>query len=353
MKKGMTWFFMLTKRQLKKKALYVVLALLAASCFFIKHVADNFSVTMEIGVVNEDDGNVSEMVEKNLYSHRGMISFKRFDSYDELEKAVRTGDVIGGYVIKKNFSENILNGNTDEIIQALSTPGNIAAPAANEIFFSFVMKEISYEELVKDTKNTGLFSEFSDEEIREELRKYYDVNLSDGSTFSIDYNNDMSEYEGKSISIDTYDYISPIIEGIIGLMIFIGGMCGTMNYYDDRKNGSMSLLKNTSKQLTAIMEIAIPVVIITIAGIFILMGTGMENNICEACIKYMIYGIIVILYCFLQKTIIRKKETYVSLVPAFILFSIIFCPVFVNISSMSPDLAALGKVLPLYWLYVL
>ena len=27
--------------------------------------------------------------------------------------------------------------------------------------------------------------------------------------------------------------------------------------------------------------------------------------------------------------------------------------VFVNISSMSPNLAVLGKVLPLYWLYVL
>lgn len=353
MKKGSIWFKMLAKRQLKKKSIYFVMAVLVISCFCVKYAADNFEVAIEIGVVNEDNGNISEMIEKNLYEHRGMIVFKKFTTYEELAKNVRAGNIMGGYVLKQDFSSNILAGNRDGIIEVLSTPNSIVTSAANEIFFSFVMKEISYEELVKDTINTELFHGFSEQEFREDLRKYYDVNLSDGSTFSVDYNKDLSEYDGKTVSIDTYDYISPIVTGLVGLMVFISGMCGTINYYDDRKNGSLALLTMKKKQMVAVMEIAIPVFITTITGVIILLVTDMETGIWQLNKKYLLYSAIVIAYCYLQKTLIRKKEIYVSLIPAFILLSIILCPVFLNISAIAPGIACFGKWLPLYWLYIL
>lgn len=344
---------MILKRQMKKVSLYVILFMLALACIMIKYAADNFTVTIEIGVVNRDTGHVSEMIEKNLYSHKGLIKFKEFLSYEELEKGVQSGKIQGGYVLKEDFSRKLLKGENNDIIQALSTPNSIISSIANEIFFTFVMKEISYEELVKDTEETGLFKKLTDSEIRASLRKYYDVNLSDGSTFSVDYDENVEGFEGKSVNIDTYDYISPIITGIVGLMIFVGGMCGAVNYYDDREKNSLLLLKPLERQAVSIMEISVPVVIITITGVIILTLLEMERNPLEAAGRYILYGIIVVAYCYVLKTIVRKKDIYVSLIPLFILLSVILCPVFVNLASITPKIGVIGKVLPLYWLYML
>lgn len=353
MRKCIIWFLMLFKRQLKKISVYAILIIMIMACFAIKYAADNFKVVIEIGVVNEDTGNVSKMIEKGLYAYKGLISFRKFASCEELERNVMSGSIIGGYVLKENFSEKLLEGETGEIIQALSTPNSLAASMANEIFFSFVMKEISYEELVKDTEDTGLFKRLTEEEIRSELRKYYDINLSDGSTFSLNYEGYQENYEGTAVNIDTYDYISPIITGIVGLMIFIGGMCGIMNWYDDMKKGSMSMLRPAYRQAAALAEAAIPVIIITAVGAVISGFLGLEESFPGVIGKYILYDFIVIIYFYILKTIIKKKAVYVSMIPVLILMSVIFCPVFINVASIAPGLGEVGRFLPLYWLYIL
>lgn len=169
MKKAVTWLVILFKRQLKKVSLYVILAILVFACVSIRYVALNFSVTIEIGVVNQDKGNVSAMVEKGLYSHDGLVTFVRYNSRAELIEGVQSGSVYGGYVIKPEFSKKLLEGDSENIIEAFSTPNSLISGISNEMFFSFVMKELSYEELVKDTLDTGLFKTLSEEEIRREL----------------------------------------------------------------------------------------------------------------------------------------------------------------------------------------
>ncbi len=351
MKKAVTWLVILFKRQLKKVSLYVILAILVFACVSIRYVALNFSVTIEIGVVNQDKGNVSAMVEKGLYSHDGLVTFVRYNSRAELIEGVQSGSVYGGYVIKPEFSKKLLEGDSENIIEAFSTPNSLISGISNEMFFSFVMKELSYEELVKDTLDTGLFKTLSEEEIRRELREYYELNLANGSTFSLSYENTPKDFEGKFTSIDVLDYISPVITGLTGLLIFIGGLCGSLSYYDDKKNGSLALLKPVFRQLVAVIETAAPVLIITLAGIVILIITGMETSVGAAAGKYIGYDLIVIAYCYLLKTIIPRKEIFVSLIPVLSLMSVFFCPIFTNIAAVSPVLAGIGKTVPLYWLY--
>lgn len=347
MKRSLIWLLILGKRQLKKISLYVILAVLTVTCISIKYVADNLTVSIKIGILNNDGGNVSTQIEKGLYGNDGIIRFIKYTSYDQLKAHIESGELMGGYVLKENFAERLISGETNQVIEALSTPNSLVSSMTNEIFFSFAMKELSYETLVRDTMDTELFSKLSETEIRDGLREYYDVNLSDGSTFSVDYQNGELEFDGKSFTIDTYDYISPIIIGVIGLMIFIGGLCGNISYYDDRKKGSLTLLKPFHREMVALWQICIPVLVITVVGIIILELTGMGEN----WIKYVPYGLLVILYSFVLKSIIRKKEIFVSMIHIFILLSIIFCPVFVNIETILPELAVIGKALPLYWLY--
>ncbi len=353
MKKMLIWFIMLFKRQMKKLSIYIILLIMAVVSILLKYVADNFTVSIEVGIVNEDNGDMAKAIEHEMLSKKSIISFKVFQDKEELLKAVKSSEVMGGYILNTGFSEKLLSGDTIEAIEVLATPTNIITKITNEVVFSMIMKELSYETLVSDTVDTELFEDLSMDEIRSELRQYYELNLSNGSTFAINYNKENDEMQDRVINIDTYDYISPIIVGLLGLLIFVAGLCGTISYYDDRDTGALCLLKESNKQLVSIIQIAIPVMISSIFTWGLLYGLDLESNGMDLMRKLLIYSIIAILYCFVLKGIIKNRYTYISLIPIFILLCLIFCPVFINISSLAPNSIYISKLLPLYYLYLL
>ena len=349
MKKIMIWFVKLTKRQLKKPSFYIIILLMSVTSLGMKYIADNYSVSVKIGIVNEDDGGVAEQIEKSLYSTKGMVVFEKYDNAQELRRAVENKSLLGGYVIKKDFSKYVIEGKYDKIIETYMTPDSIVSGMANEVFFSYVMEEISYEELVRDTADTGYFPSVSNEEMRIELRKYFDENISNGNTFDVKYENAVEEKEYQNIDVDIYDYMTPVIGKLVAVLVFAAGLCGTVNYYDDRESGAFSLFKTSTRQIISLVEIAIPVVLISVAGIVILVAAHLETLNPALILKYLKYDLIVIVYCYILKSIIHKKEVYVGMVPALLLMSLVFCPVFVNIGSFAKGIEFVGRLLPLYY----
>lgn len=353
MKKGFVWFFILCKRQLKKDSFYVVLLIMIIGCVSIKYIADNFTVNISIGFYTEDDGTVANNIKENLLSHNGLITFISYNDRSSLLNDVRSGKIMGGYVLNSELSTHILEGKNDELIDTYFSPNSLILGISNEIFFSFVMKEISYEALVNDTLDTGYFDYLSIDKIRDELRTYYDVNLSNGKTFGVDYNKDDSSFAGADVTNYIYDYISPVIVGLVGLMIFIGGLCGALSYYDDKRHGSLVLLRPASKQLVAIFEIFVPVFLLSFSGYILLYLLDMFDTDAFSLFKYFTYPLIVTGYCFILKGVIRKKSVYIGFIPILVLLSLIFCPVFINLNSILPSLSWLGNFLPLSWLYLI
>ncbi len=351
--KMLMWLRMLLKRQMKKVSIYIILVIMATVSFLLKYVADNFSVSIEIGIVNADSGEMAKAIEQEMRYKESIIGFRMFEDKEELLQAVRSGEVMGGYIFNAGFSEKLLSGDIIEAVEVLATPTNIIAKITNEVVFSIIMKELSYETLVSDTVDTSLFEKFTLDEIREELRQYYELNLSNGSTFSIKYNKESDELQDKVVNIDTYDYISPIIVGILGLLIFVAGLCGTISYYDDRDTGALCLLKENNKQLISVIQIAIPVIISSVISWGLLYGLSLEADGIYLARKLLVYSFIVILYCFALKTVVKNKHTYIGLIPIFILLCLIFCPIFINISSLVPNTVYISKLLPVYYLYLI
>lgn len=353
MKKCMMWLFMLFKRQMKKISLYVILLVMVIICVMVKYVADNFLVTIKIGVCNNDNTDTTKRLEESLYNHKGLIVFEKYDTEKKLKEDVQKGVAMGGYVISKDFSERLISDDNDNVVKEISTPNSFVISLSKELFFSYMMREISYEKLVEDTISTGLFDEVPENKLREKLKAYFEENLSNGSTFHVDYDRGADEFESGSFKIDTFDYISPIIEGIVGLMVFIGGLCGTINYFDDRDKGSLILLRRFQKFMVKFIEILIPILIVSAVGIAILFMTGMSTDIGETLMRYVIYAFIVLVYCMILEGVMKKKIVFVSFIPVLVLMSLVFCPVFVNIESFAGKVSEIGKLLPLYWCYVI
>lgn len=357
MKQGMVWLLMLLKRQLKKVSLYVILLGMAGSTFFIRHVAVNFAVNISIGVMNEGpeeaDGQESrrDTVQKLLelmLRHKGLVKFVKYNSEEELRQDVRTSDIYAGYIFSQDFEKSIESDELENIVKVISTEDSIVSKITNELVFSFVMQEYTYARLFYDTCETGYFDEFDEEQIAEDLRKFYEENRTNGSTFSVAYSG-VKEQSGQ-MEMDVFDYISPVIHGIIGVLIFLSGLCGTLILYRDKESGTFARFTVSETIAVSFVEILIPVFLTGIAGMACLIFSGLyQGNMMEQWGHMFFYLVLVSVYCLLLNGIIRNRIVFQAAIPVFLMASLLFCHVFINLNTIVPQFKYISLLLPPYY----
>jgi hypothetical protein len=352
MKRMLMWLFMLWKRQMKKISLYIILLCMIASAFFIRHVAVNFAVNLKIGVMNNDqsadedsfDGRIVQRIIDRMTAHEGLVTFVEYTDREKLEDDVRTSKVYAGYIFCEDFSKKVQRERLAGGVQVISTPDSIVTRIANELIYSYVMQEYTFQLLFYDTCNTGYFDDYEDSQIVEDLREDYEENLTNGSTFSASYSG-VKDYDSH-VEMDIFDYISPIIKGLTGVLIFLAGLCGTLVLYQDKENGTFSRFTRWQTAAISLVEILIPVAITSLAGMFCMIATGMRQGTPAEWLHILFYLLLVICYCFVLQLIIRKRMIFSALVPVLLMASLLFCHVFANLTALVPELGYVAALLP-------
>lgn len=357
MKQGMVWLFMLLKRQMKKISLYVILLGIAGSTFFIRHIAVNFSVNISIGVMNEGDeeaegkenaADMAQRVLKLMTGHKGLVKFVEYDNEEEMKQDVRTSDIYAGYIFMQNFGKDVGKEELEDSVKVISTEDSIVSKITNELVFSFVMQEYTYALLFYDTCETGYFDEFDEEQIAEDLRKFYEENRTNGSTFSVAYSG--VKEQSSRMETDVFDYISPMIHGVIGVLIFLSGLCGTLILYKDRECGTFARFTTIQTIAVSFAEILIPVFLTGMTGMVCLIFSGMYQEISQGMMGqwgHMFFHIILVsLYCLILSGIIRNRTVFQAAVPVFLMASLLFCHVFINLNTIVPQFKFISLLLP-------
>lgn len=368
MKQGMVWLFMLLKRQMKKVSLYVILLGIVGSTFFIRHIAVNFSVSISIGVMNEQgekpqgEENASDMAQRVLElmtGHKGLVKFIEYDNEEELKQDVRTSDIYAGYIFMQNFGRDVAKEGLKDSVKVISTEDSIVSKITNELVFSFVMQEYTYALLFYDTCETGYFDEFDEEQIAEDLRRFYEENRTNGSTFSVAYSG--VKKQSNQMKMDVFDYISPMIHGMIGVFIFLSGLCGTLILYKDRECGTFARFTTVQTIAVSFAEILIPVFLTGMTGMVCLVFSGISQGTLQEILQGILQGImvqgtnmffyiiLVSLYCLVLSKIIRNRTVFQAAVPVFLMASLLFCHVFINLNTIVPQFKIISLLLPPYY----
>lgn len=356
MKRAGTWLFMLLKRQLKKPSLYVIILCMAGSTFFIRHVAVNFGVNINIGIMtgesdtlaeNSEEGDDTEIARniiKRMTDHKGLVQFIEYTDETELENDVRTSEIYAGYVFEKDFWKKVKERQIKDSVRAVSTPDSIVPKITNELVFSYVMQEYTYALLLYDTYDSGYFEGEDREMLAEDLRKFYLNNLTNGSTFSVAYSG--KKESGGRIEMDVFDYISPMVEGLTGVLIFLAGMCGALILRGDRDSGAFCRFTVIQTGLVSLTEIVIPTFLTGAAGMACLILTGRYSGTPGEWAHMGLYILFVSLYCLVLNEIIRSRTLFLAMIPVFMMASLLFCHVFLNLNAIIPEFKYIAMILP-------
>lgn len=347
MKKLFTYLLYFTKRQLKQISFCLLLILLPCCTYVFSQMNLNRDTSIHVALYSGSD-DADSLIEK-LTNRDGNIYFYKCADEDSLYQDVSTGRAECGYLIPSTLYRSLDANQKNNLIQVVVSPSSTLTNVINEVVYSELFEEYALHLLENFIRNESplptLGSFKSADSYIDKAAQVYRSHLTDGSTFHFIY---QSAYQ-KAVTVK-YILIAPI-RGFISLFIFLSAFCGCIHFYNDKENHVYDNRTKRSIYHLQILSITIPTLLMSLVGLFCLFFAGIMNRIWMEISIILIYNLLVILFVFLLSCIIHKKYAFISTIPVFLLGSILFTPIFIDISAFIPSMKPIQYLfLPFYYL---
>lgn len=341
------WFWLSCKRQLKRPAYLVLLILLPVLFYGAKGLERADQEGVQIGLYVEDKG-VSKKIAELLKSQKGMFHFYECASEEELKADVASRKAECGYVFFSGLEGKLDRGRFKRSIGIYSAPSTVVAPLSSEVVFSALIEVYGRNLLKRYVVTEEIFEPMDRNLAWEEIERLFDKYYQNGSTFSFAYETmDSKPVETSSVKTGIK------ARGIAAVYIFIIGLFSAVTLCADEKKGLFIPVPYTSKIWCSLSAMLAPVVLASISGLLAIWISGEQRELWFEAVVMAGYAVLVVLFGYLLKTVVKNPAVICSTIPFFILGSLVLCPVFFDIGMFLPGLGNLGKCfLPYYYLDV-
>lgn len=343
------YFKMLNKRLLKKPAFLLILLLMPLFSFCVMHFSTTEKSGLRIAICNSGEDPLSSSMEQYLTGLSGLVQFESYDSVEEVYEQVRYRNSDCGYIFPPDLTERLEKGVSLGAIEAVVSPGTTMLSFANEFIIMAFMRTYAYDLLLDSTINSNDFAHLSKEDITSELRDYYKGYLSGDETFSFAYKNESNEPVADIQIIP--DFLIHSAYGIGALFLFIGALAGAIVTYKDKKDGVFSIFPPFQNAMLQYMDVFVPAFLCGIAAWLNCLILETSVNPVLELFRVVAFVLLCTGCCFLLHLFVPSAVVFSSFLPVFIIGSMLFCPVFVDISALIPKLTTAKYLfLPTYYL---
>lgn len=305
-----------------------------------------------------------------------VLRFELCDDELEVGRSVIRSEADCGFVIIEDIEDRVMGGDWSKCVTVYETSASSITGMAKERISGVIFKlysEQCYEDYMRTSAEEmdGITDETS-EMFVSFAQDAYERHLVDNSTFKFEYEND-DRYSQDSPDTNVINDTSVFpIKGVFAVVIFIGGMCGMLEYDRDRKE--KRFLRMAPNILTYIVDIWIPTVFVSLAVLICLWlsdgirygnGVGGISRLSALLSVWsvrmwavqiehlLIYQCIVVVYCMILGIILRRQETIAAAIPILSLGSLVCAPVFIRLATYLPVFGVLEKLFPVTYYLML
>lgn len=355
-KQYLIWFKLLIKRLLRQPA-YLGLIVLIPILGYAVSVMEQGEAGGIVAAVCVEEGAWSGQIADGLRGQEkdSVITFKFCVDEDETKQSVMKGEADCGFVIPADIDELVSDGGWRKSITVYETSGSSITGMAKERIGGVIFQlysEQCYENYM------GQISE----EIVDFAKDAYESHLVDESTFGFRYISSDRYSQYNSDTNDINDTAVFPIKGVFAVMIFIGGMCGMLEY--DRDKREKRFLRMAPNVLTFMVNVWVSTLLISVAVLVCLwISDGISScggRISIGAIlsawnvgmwlsqigRLIVYQCIIVIYCGILGILFRKQEAIAAAIPILSLGSLVCAPVFIRLAAYLPVFAVLEKLFP-------
>lgn len=277
---------------------------------------------------------------EDLHDEEKIFRFQLFEEESALCRAVENGNVECGYVLPKGFFDNMMEGKIRRQIRLYYSATSAAHKLSYEVVFSHLFDMLSEKILRNWLLESGMCDETEREEKVKQLKELGTYYKEGNMTFSFSFEKVGTEKEDREVTIDS-------MRGLVGVVIFFFSLLGLGNCCDLCKN-ILSLpkyervrIKEQSLHIAVVGSVVTGGIFLIVMGNFGGMGKELTALVC--------YLVILTIYIRILGLFLKTAQAVYSAIPALLVASVLFCPVFFRAENFVPAVAYLQKLFPVFW----
>lgn len=340
-KNGLTWYLLLTKRMLKKPSFWAVLLLVPAMVFGMGLASGGDSHILRIGVfAEESDDPMGGRIADELEDMEGVVEYVRFDSEEELRRAVSLSEADAGYLLPADMTSMMkawLSGREEELpyeghlIAVLANEDTVQLQLAREQFFSTIypyLSELTAEQFALEQEG---FSEMDKEYVRQRIGELYDEERVEESIFRFSYGADAPSEDPGRIS-----YLMAPVRGLLSVFVFFTALTMGMYVIKDRKDGMYHWVRYGRTPVYCWLGVLSGTVLGGAAAYIGLLISGTFTEWWRELPRMALLVLGAAGFSALLCQMVRNMAVYGAFLPVLVLLSAVLCPVFASFQGMEP-----------------
>lgn len=286
--------------------------------------------------VKEADNTNGESAESE-----SLFCFYLCDSEEQLKAHVASEKAECGYVVPEDLGERLRNKKIKNTITLYTSPSTVTGSLSTESIFAALARLYDRQILMDHMQD-------------EATGDLYDTWYANGNIFHFEYVYGDIQIDADHVRTKSANNIFPV-KGINVVIIFIMSLYSACILKEDEKKGLFSTLHSGEKQSCQIvMFLALPVLSF-ISGILALFFAGILKSGISGIFQIaelILYTTAAGVYAWILKLLVRSSSILLCLIPFFLMGSLIFTPVFVDIGRFVPSIGWIGRLfLPYYFLH--
>lgn len=331
-RKLLLWYFMLSKRLLKK---YTYLLLLFAIPLLVVGTQmvskqDSGMLTIVLYQENPEDELASKIV-GDLLANRGIINYQLTDDGNEAYRTVKAGRADAAWLFPDKMQERLdayTAGDYDtKLLHIVEREDNVALQLAREKLYGSMYSHVSYSIYRNFITYELLDGEAPSEEI---LYENFEATRVEGNLFEFSYANDSDDaQEAEAVS-----YLTTPLRGMLALVIVLCGLAAAMFYLQDERGGVFARvpLDERRKYFYAYEFTAM-----IYAGIAVLIAFGCSGIFTKMVVEFRNMALFIFaagVFCSIVTRLCGKIQRLGTSIPLLMLLMFVLCPVFFAVKSL-------------------
>lgn len=308
-------------------------------------------------LISSDDG-----------SDPGMFRFYACEDERQLREDVEARRAECGYVFAGDLRRRMDERNYRRCIEVYTAPSTVTAKLASEVVFAAMISLYDRELFQRYVAESPVFDEvikdggYDRRVLAEEGDRLYEKWMNNGDTFRFVYRQsdasgrntdvDADEDVGVDTDVESAPAVFPV-RGIVAVYVLIVGLYGAAVNVEDEKKGLFLPLFYGLRTSCRVAALAGPVVLAAMSGLVSIYSGQCGRELWREAAAMSVYVLAVVAFSWILRLFCRRAEIICCLIPFFLVGSLVFCPVFVDIGRYLPEFSAAGKLfLPTYYLKI-
>lgn len=345
MKKILTWTLLLTKRLMHKPAFIMTLLLIPFLVLLLQGSFQSGDAMLQVALYTESsdpDSLESVLIAELAASSNHTVHFNVCNSISELQADLRRNRADCGYVFPRHLElelERHVKQN-HAVITAYHHTGAIETLLLDEMVYRMIYEELSYDivkQHIQDKKKVN---------VDHRLNHFYQFYRQDESFIRFEYADGTGN---RALNQQQSNYLLLPIRGICAVLILLAAMTGTIFWYEDHERKLFLRLSRSYQKILPFFYSLVPAVLAGICGFAAITLTGFAGQTTQEFLALALFLLAVSSYSMLLRELLTDAKSYLAAIPLSAIGSLLFCPVFADLSMAMPMIKPLRMLTPVFY----